>query len=68
MATTKIPAYTRVRLVTEGLMGFLPTSSPTDTALALAHLQIEATLAVAQATVELQAELEGIRQTIANLR
>ena len=39
-----------------------------QTALAIAQLQVEATCAVAQATVELQAELEAIRATIANLR
>jgi hypothetical protein len=59
-------AYQRIHNVMEGLD--LPDMDSTNTALALAHLQIEATLAVAQATVELQAELKAIRSTIANLR
>ena len=43
-------------------------STGNDTVSYLSLLQIKATLAVAQATVELQAELEAIRATIANLR
>jgi len=45
----------------------LPTPAA-ETALAIAQLQVEATCAVAQATLELQGELEGIRQAILGLR
>ncbi len=45
----------------------LPTPA-SETALAIAQLQVEATCAVAQATLELQGELEGIRQAVLSLR
>ncbi len=61
------PAYLRIAN-TGTLIKDLPDMDSTNTALALAQLQIEATLTVAQAIVELQADLEGIRATILNLR
>jgi len=60
-------AYQRIKFVDDGLRGILP-EDPVETALALAHLQIEATLATAKAMTELQGELEGIRTAIMTYR
>lgn len=61
-------AYQRIARVDGSLKDPIPLTSHTDTTLALAHLQIEANLAVAQAVRELAGELEGIRQMIGQLR
>ncbi len=68
----RTPAYERIaaldELVSDVAKQLPATSTGQDTDSYLSLLRIKATLAVAQATVELQVELEGIRQSIANLR
>jgi len=62
-------AYQRISMVDEMRQDILETDrSHKEDMAELAFAQVSATLAVAQATVELQAELEAIRQSIANLR
>ena len=61
-------AYQRIARVDGSLKDPIPLGTHEDTTLALAHLQIEATLAVARATSELTDALEGIRQALGHLR
>ena len=61
-------AYQRIAEVTNGLTGLIEADAPRiDDAFTLAFYQVEATLAVAQATIELAGELDAIRTQIANL-
>ena len=61
-------AYQRIREIDENLKGFQNLENDVPTAADLAFVQIEATLAVAQATSELHGELDAIRVMIGNLR
>ena len=61
-------AYQRIATV-DGQLAILDDGiEPSPDAIDIAMLQVRATLAVAQATMELHGELDGIRTMIGNLR
>ena len=61
-------AHKRIDRVDGTLRDPIPLVTNEDTALALAHLQIEATLAVAQAIVELVGEVNNVAISVGHLR